>query len=86
MNPLQHSLAERFQEQDRAGRLLLPNAWDAASARIFEEAGFTAIGTTSAGIAYAHGFQDAQRISREAMVRAISTIVRTVSCPPPADR
>lgn len=78
-------LAERFQEQTRDGRLLLPNAWDAASARIFEEAGFTAVGTTSAGIAYAQGFQDAQHISREAMTRAIATIVDAVSCPVTAD-
>jgi 2-methylisocitrate lyase-like PEP mutase family enzyme len=85
MNASQPSLAERFQGQHRAGRLLLPNAWDAASARIFEEAGFTAIGTTSAGIAYAHGLQDAQRISRDAMVKAVATIVGAVSCPVSAD-
>jgi 2-methylisocitrate lyase-like PEP mutase family enzyme len=85
MSSLQQSLAERFRDQNRDGRLLLPNAWDAASARIFEEAGFTAIGTTSAGIAYAQGFQDAQRISRDAMVRAVATIVKSVSCPVSAD-
>jgi 2-methylisocitrate lyase-like PEP mutase family enzyme len=85
MSSLQHSQAERFRQQNLAGRLLLPNAWDAASARIFEEVGFTAIGTTSAGIAYAQGFQDAQRISRDAMVRAVATIVRSVSCPVSAD-
>lgn len=47
------SLAERaarFRDLNKAERLLLANAWDAASARIFEEAGFTAIGTTSAGL------------------------------------
>ena len=81
----QQSLAERFREQNRAGRLLLPNAWDAASARIFEDAGFSAIGTTSAGIAYAQGLQDAERISREVMVRAVATIARAVSCPVSAD-
>ena len=85
MTSERHSLAERFREQNRAGRLLLPNAWDAASARIFEESGFTAIGTTSAGIAYAQGFRDAQRIDRGTMVRAIATIVRGVSCPVSAD-
>jgi 2-methylisocitrate lyase-like PEP mutase family enzyme len=81
----QESLAGRFQEQNRTSRLLLPNAWDAASARIFEEAGFMAIGTTSAGIAYAQGFQDAERIGRDAMVRAVATIVNAVSCPVSAD-
>jgi len=85
MDSSQSSLAVRFQEQNRAGHLLLPNAWDAASARIFEQAGFTAIGTTSAGIAYAQGFQDAQRISRDAMVRAVATIAGAVSCPVSVD-
>ena len=85
MNSSQPSLAEQFQEQNRAGHLLLPNAWDAASARIFAKAGFTAIGTTSAGIAYAQGFQDAQRISRDAMARVVATIVGAVSCPVSAD-
>lgn len=82
---VQQSLAERFREQNLAGRLLLPNAWDAASARVFEEAGFAAIGTTSAGIAYAHGFRDAERIGRGQMIRAIAAIVRAVSCPVTAD-
>jgi hypothetical protein len=36
MSSSQQSLAKRFQEQNRVGNLLLPNAWDAASARIFE--------------------------------------------------
>lgn len=79
------SLAARFRDQNRAGRLLLPNAWDAASARIFEDAGFTAIGTTSAGIAYSQGFQDAEHIGRDAMIRAVATIVNAVSCPVSAD-
>ena len=79
------SRAARFREQTSAGRLLLPNAWDAASARIFEEAGFTAIGTTSAGIAYAEGYRDAEQIDRETMVRAIAKIVKAVSVPVSAD-
>lgn len=41
--------AEVFRKLNTEGNLLLPNAWDAASARVFEEAGFAAIGTTSAG-------------------------------------
>src|SRR5262245_29772728 len=79
------SRAARFRELNSAGRLLLPNAWDAASARVFEAAGFNAIGTTSAGIAYAHGYQDAQRIGRDAMIRAVATIVNAVSVPVSAD-
>jgi 2-methylisocitrate lyase-like PEP mutase family enzyme len=85
MMATQKSLAVRFREQNQAGRLLLPNAWDSASARVFEETGFAAIGTTSAGIAYSHGFQDAERIGRNVMVRAIAAIVQKVSCPVTAD-
>jgi len=85
MTSAQASLAARFRDQNLAGRLLLPNAWDAASARILEDAGFTAIGTTSAGIAYSQGFQDAEHIGRDAMIRAVATIVNAVSCPVSAD-
>ncbi|HXN47023.1 MAG TPA: isocitrate lyase/phosphoenolpyruvate mutase family protein, partial [Bryobacteraceae bacterium] len=45
--------------------LVLPNAWDAASARVIEDAGFPAIATTSAGVAFALGYSDGQYISRE---------------------
>lgn len=68
-----------------AGHLLLPNAWDAVSARIFEDAGFLAIGTTSAGIAHARGVRDGERIGRDAMVREIASIVRAVECSVTAD-
>jgi len=85
MTPSLALRAARFREQNSAGRLLLPNAWDAASARVFEEAGFTAIGTTSAGIAYAEGYRDAEHIDRGAMVRAIAKIVKAVSVPVSAD-
>ena len=85
MTALPATRATRFRELNRAGRLLLPNAWDAASARIFEEAGFRAIGTTSAGIAYTEGCQDAERLDRDTMVRAIVKIARAVSVPVNAD-
>jgi 2-methylisocitrate lyase-like PEP mutase family enzyme len=51
--------AERFRQMhDRKQILLLPNAWDAASAKIFETAGFAAIATTSAGISHTAGYPD----------------------------
>ena len=65
--------------------LLLPNAWDVASARIFEEAGFPAIGTTSAGIAASLGYPDGQRIPREEMLSVVRRIARAVSVPVTAD-
>jgi 2-methylisocitrate lyase-like PEP mutase family enzyme len=78
--------ARRFRELHHGpGILALPNVWDAASARIFERAGFEAIGSTSAGIAFSLGYPDGQRISREEMVEVVARIVRTVQVPVTAD-
>ncbi len=65
--------------------LLLPNAWDAASARVIEEAGFPAIATTSAGIAFAHGYPDGQKIPSGHMIGAIAQIAEAVKVPVTAD-
>src|SRR5437764_189413 len=65
--------------------LLLPNAWDVASARIFEASGFSAIGTSSAGIAYSLGYPDGQRTPRAEMLAAIGRIARGVAIPVNAD-
>jgi 2-methylisocitrate lyase-like PEP mutase family enzyme len=65
--------------------LVLPNAWDVASARIFEEAGFPAIGTTSAGIANALGYPDGQKISRTEMLAVVHRIAAAVGIPVTAD-
>jgi 2-methylisocitrate lyase-like PEP mutase family enzyme len=71
--------------QQPGSSLLLPNAWDAASARLFEDAGFPAIGTTSAGIAYAHGYPDGEQIAREEMLQAVTRIASLVQVPVTAD-
>jgi 2-methylisocitrate lyase-like PEP mutase family enzyme len=68
-----------------AAVLILPNAWDVASARIFEDAGFPAIATTSAGIAFSLGYPDGQRILREEMLARIARIARAVHVPVTAD-
>ena len=65
--------------------LVLPNAWDVASARIFEDAGFPAIATSSAGVANSLGYPDGQRISRAEMLEVVARIVRAVSVPVTAD-
>jgi 2-methylisocitrate lyase-like PEP mutase family enzyme len=67
--------------QQPGSSLLLPNAWDAASARLFEEAGFPAIGTTSAGIAYAQGYPDGEQMERDEMLQAITRIASIVQVP-----
>ncbi len=65
--------------------LVLPNAWDAGSARIFVEAGFPALATTSAGIAFSLGLPDGERISRDEMLAAVSRITRRCAVPITAD-
>ncbi|HTY69715.1 MAG TPA: isocitrate lyase/phosphoenolpyruvate mutase family protein [Alphaproteobacteria bacterium] len=65
--------------------LVLPNAWDIASARIVEEAGYPAIATTSAGVAFALGYPDGEKISRDEMLDAVSRIARRMRVPVTAD-
>lgn len=65
--------------------VLLPNVWDVASARIVEDAGFSAIATTSAGMAFAHGFPDGQAIPNEQMFAAITAVAAAVELPVTAD-
>lgn len=65
--------------------LILPNAWDAASARIYAELGFRAVATTSSGIAVSYGYADGEQMSREDMVAAIQRIAAAVDCPVTAD-
>ncbi|SCE95301.1 isocitrate lyase/PEP mutase family protein [Micromonospora mirobrigensis] len=55
-----------FHDLHRPGRpLLLPNAWDHASAAALAAAGFPAVGTTSLGVAAAHGLPDGAAATRE---------------------
>lgn len=65
--------------------LVLANAWDAASARLFEDAGFPALATTSAGIAYAWGLADGEHITRKQMLESVRRIAAAVSVPVTAD-
>jgi 2-methylisocitrate lyase-like PEP mutase family enzyme len=65
--------------------LVLPNAWDAASARVLEELGYPAIATTSAGVAFALGYPDGQRVSRDEMLDVVARIARAVRVPVTAD-
>lgn len=67
------------------GILVLPNAWDVASARIFESAGFPAIATTSAGVANSLGYPDVQKIRQDEMLAVIERIVKSVAAPVTGD-
>jgi 2-methylisocitrate lyase-like PEP mutase family enzyme len=82
----QKQKAEAFRVMHRGQRILmLPNAWDVSSARVIEEAGFGAIATTSAGIAFTLGYPDGQRISRNEMLQAVSRIAAVLKVPVTAD-
>lgn len=82
----QAELARQFLELHHGPKILvLPNAWDVASARIFEDAGFPAIGTTSAGVANSLGYPDGQKIPREEMLAAVRRIAEAVEVPVTAD-
>jgi len=68
-----------------ANPVVLINAWDAASARIVEQAGFPAIATTSAGVANALGYADGQHVPWAEMARSIQRIAQMVKVPVTAD-
>ena len=65
--------------------LVLPNAWDVASARVIEDLGYPAIATSSAAIAATLGYPDGQRISQQEMLEVVARIARAVNVPVTAD-
>jgi 2-methylisocitrate lyase-like PEP mutase family enzyme len=86
MSELRRQKANVFREMHHAGKtLVLPNVWDVASARVIEEAGFQAIATSSAGVAFSLGYPDGQKISREEMLARVARIARSVKVPVTAD-
>jgi len=78
--------AETLRNLHRGPRtLVLPNAWDVASACVLEQMGYPAIATSSAGVAFALGYPDGQRISRDEMLEVVGRIARAVRVPVTAD-
>jgi 2-methylisocitrate lyase-like PEP mutase family enzyme len=65
--------------------LRLCNVWDAASARIVEQAGFPAIATSSAGVAFSLGYPDMEAIPAGEMLAQVRRIARVVAVPVTAD-
>ncbi len=64
---------------------VLPNAWDAGSARILEQVGFPAIATTSAGVAWSCGVPDGGGLNRDTMLEHVARMVAAVGVPVTAD-
>jgi 2-methylisocitrate lyase-like PEP mutase family enzyme len=78
----QRDKAERFRALHHGPRaLILPNAWDVPSARIFEDAGFPALATSSAGLMVSLGYPDGEGIPKGEFMAAVGRIARAVSVP-----
>jgi 2-methylisocitrate lyase-like PEP mutase family enzyme len=78
--------AEAFRAMHRGSELLiLPNAWDVPSARVFEEAGFPAVATSSAGMMASLGYPDGEAMPRRELVAVTGRIAKSLSVPLSAD-
>ncbi len=78
--------AERFHQLHAESKpLVLANAWDAASARIIEEVGAQAIGTTSAGMAWTLGYPDGEQMPVAELLAACQRICRVATTPVSVD-
>jgi len=65
--------------------LVLPNAWDVISARVYEEAGFPAVATSSAGLANSLGYADGNVLDIELHLATLERLVRALDVPLSAD-
>src|SRR6185312_15125783 len=82
----QAEMAKAFRARHRAASvLLLPNVWDALSARLFAAAGFEALATTSGGVAWALGYPDGEVAPWDEVLAATARIVRVARVPVTAD-
>lgn len=82
----QAAKADEFRSlHDRRNVLVLPNAWDVPSARVFEDEGFPAVATSSAGLMVSLGYQDGEDIPPREFVSAVGRIARVLSVPLSAD-
>ena len=78
----QIKLAEDFKKMhSKEDVFILPNAWDVASAVIFEKTGFKAVGTTSAGVSHSLGYPDGQNISLKDSLYLVEKLVNRITIP-----
>ena len=82
----QRKKAEEFRGLHQGNHILvLPNCWDVPSARVFEDAGFPAIATSSAGLLASLGYPDDERIDTNEFMSAVRRIVSALSVPVSVD-
>lgn len=72
---------QTFRQLHAEGMLLLANAWDAGSARLIESLGARAVATTSAGVAWAHGYPDSCVLPVPLLLSTVTDITRVVRIP-----
>jgi 2-methylisocitrate lyase-like PEP mutase family enzyme len=78
--------AETFRQLHEGPEILvLPNAWDAASAAMMEDAGAKAVATSSAALAWAHGYADGDILPIPTLLSAIGEMTRVLKVPLTAD-
>lgn len=78
--------AHHFQALHHTGQpLLLPNAWDAGSAAVFASLGYTAIATTSGGVAWSLGYADGEQLPLAELLAAVRRMVRVTALPVTVD-
>jgi 2-methylisocitrate lyase-like PEP mutase family enzyme len=79
------TLADDFRRLHAEGVLVLPNAWDVASARLVERAGAAAVATTSGAVAWSLGVPDGDRLPLDLLAGAVERIAAAVAVPVTAD-
>lgn len=78
--------AEEFRSLHQAKHILvLPNAWDVPSARVFEDAGFPAIATSSAALSVSLGYPDGEKIGKDELFTVVRKIAGILTIPLSAD-
>jgi 2-methylisocitrate lyase-like PEP mutase family enzyme len=85
MTSLQAESADLFRRLHQDGLLILPNAWDAGSARLIESRGAKALATTSAGVAWSQGYPDGGGLPVSLLRATVAGIVRVIRVPLSAD-
>ena len=78
-------LADRFHALHADGLLLLANAWDAGSARLAQAAGAPAVATSSAAVAWAHGWPDGDALPVERVLETTRAVADAVDVPVTVD-
>jgi 2-methylisocitrate lyase-like PEP mutase family enzyme len=79
------SAAEIFRRLHDDGLLVLANAWDAVTARLIESLGAKALATTSAAVAWSHGYPDGDLLPQPPLVATVASIARVTRLPLTAD-